>query len=186
MPVRSGMAASGGPERPDLRSHDFAGASSWVLDIIGRYYADDPAVDQAAIALGMERADDMLRRAASLELEQQPGGVLRARVINESGHKLPTGHIEGRRAWVEVQVFDAGGGLLQAYGHYDAETAELDEAEALVVLGDAVARHVDVVDGAHLEHDFVYHGGRGALVDVANVDGRLLVLLPGRRGKIHC
>ncbi len=132
MPVRSGMACSSGPERPDLRSHDFAGASSWVLDIIGRYYADDPAVDQAAIAVGMERADDMLRRAASLELEQQPGGVLRARVINESGHKLPTGHIEGRRAWVEVQVLDAGGGLLQTYGHYDPQTAELDESGTVV------------------------------------------------------
>lgn len=56
--------------------------------------------------------------------------------------------------------------------------AELDEAEALVGLGDAIARHVDVVDGAHLEHDFVDHGGGCALVDVADVDGGLFVLLP--------
>jgi hypothetical protein len=47
-----------------------------------------------------------------------------------------------------------------------------------VGLGDAITRHVDVVDGAHLEHDFVDHGGACALVDVANVDGSLLVLLP--------
>lgn len=56
--------------------------------------------------------------------------------------------------------------------------AELDEAEALVGLGDAIARHVDVVDGAHLEHDFVDHGGGCALVDVADIDGGLFVLLP--------
>ena len=144
MPVRAGLACSSGPVRADLRSHDFAGASSWVLDIIGRYYADDPAVDPDAIALGMERANDMLRRAASLQLEQQPGGVLRARVINESGHKLPTGHIEGRRAWVEVRVFDSAGGVLAVYGGYDPATAELDEAgtvvyEMAVGLSDAAA-----------------------------------------------
>lgn len=45
-------------------------------------------------------------------------------------------------------------------------------------LGDAIARHVDVMDGAHLEHDFVDHGGGCALVDVADVDGSLFVLLP--------
>ena len=132
MPVRAGPACSSGPTRPDLRSHDFAGASSWVLDIIGRYNAGDPAVDPDAIATGMERANDMLRRAASLELAQEPGGVLRARVINESGHKLPTGHIEGRRAWVEVRVLDTGGGLLRAYGDYDPATAELDEGSTVV------------------------------------------------------
>ena len=132
MPVRAGMACSSGPVRADLRSHDFAGASSWVLDIIGRYYRDDPAVDQGAIALGMQRANDMLRRAASLELVQQPGGVLRARVINESGHKLPSGHIEGRRAWLRVRVLDAAGALLREYGAYDPQTAELDESGTVV------------------------------------------------------
>lgn len=132
MPVRGGQACTSGPDRPDLRSHDFAGASSWVLDIIGRYNAGDPAVDPAAIATGMARANDMLGRAASLELMQQPGGVLRARVINESGHKLPTGHIEGRRAWVEVRVLDAASNVLRTYGGYDAATAELDEDSTVV------------------------------------------------------
>lgn len=59
--------------------------------------------------------------------------------------------------------------------------AELDEAEALVVLGDAVTRHMDVVDGAHLEHDFVDGCCRGALVNVAYVDCRFFVLFPGLR-----
>src|SRR5690606_3162825 len=132
MPVRAGYACSIVPPRADLRSHDFAGASSWVLDIIGRYYADDPAVDQAALAVGMAAADDMLGRAASLELRQDAGGVLRARVINESGHKLPTGHIEGRRAWVQVRLRDAVGNLLREYGAYDPASAELDETATTV------------------------------------------------------
>jgi hypothetical protein len=44
------------------------------------------------------------------------------------------------------------GGVLGVGGR-----AELDEAEALVRLGDAVARHVDVVDWSHLQHYLVYH-----------------------------
>ena len=132
MPVRAGQACRFGPERDDLRSHDFAGASSWVLDIIGRYYADDPAVDQDALAVGMAAANDMLARAASLQVQQDPGGVLRARVINESGHKLPTGHIEGRRAWVQVRLRDAQGALLREYGGYDPASAELDETATTV------------------------------------------------------
>ncbi len=144
MPVRAGYACNIVPPRADLRSHDFAGASSWVLDIIGRYYADDPAVDQDALAVGMAAANDMLGRAASLELAQDTGGVLRARVINESGHKLPTGHIEGRRAWVQVRLRDAGGNLLREYGAYDPLSAELDEDgtivyEMAVGLSDAAA-----------------------------------------------
>ena len=144
MPVRAGYACSLVAQRADLRSHDFAGASSWVLDIIGRYYQDDPAVDQDALAVGMAAANDMLGRAASLDLAQDAGGVLRARVFNESGHKLPTGHIEGRRAWVQVRLRDVGGNLLREYGSYDPATAELDEAgtvvyEMAVGLSDAAA-----------------------------------------------
>lgn len=132
MPVRAGLACRFGPERADLRSHDFAGASSWVLDIIGRYYQDDPAVDQDALAVGMAAANDMLSRAASLDLTQDPGGVLRARVINESGHKLPTGHIEGRRAWVQVRLLDSSNNLLREFGGYDNVSAELDENGTIV------------------------------------------------------
>ncbi|MFZ2236039.1 MAG: dockerin type I domain-containing protein [Dokdonella sp.] len=152
MPVRAGLACNFVPPRADLRSHDFAGASSWVLDIIGRYYADDPAVDQDALAVGMAAANDMLSRAASLDLAQDAGGVLRARVTNESGHKLPTGHIEGRRAWVQVRLRDIGGNLLREYGGYDPVSAELDEAgtivyEMAVGLSDAAAAATGGVPG---------------------------------------
>lgn len=152
MPVSAGQACRFGPEREDLRSHDFAGASSWVLDIIGRYYEDDPAVDQDALAVGMAAANDMLARAASLDLAQNAGGVLRARVINESGHKLPTGHIEGRRAWVQVRLRDAGGNLLREYGGYDPISAELEEHDTIVYemavgLSDAAAAATGGVPG---------------------------------------
>lgn len=126
MPKATAQGCFFGPERSDLARHDFAGASSWVLEIIGRYYEGDPEVDQAALVDGQAKAVSMLQRAASLELEQDCGGV-RVRVINESGHKIPTGHIEGRRMWTHIKVYDGTDNLLREYGHYDAETAHLDE-----------------------------------------------------------
>lgn len=83
------------------------------------------------------------------------------------------GLVDAQRLAVELDaVHDVGGVLGVGRG------AKLDEAEALMRLGDAISRHVDVVNGAHLEHDFVDHGRGRALVDVANVDRGLLVLLP--------
>lgn len=126
MPRAVGKGCFFGPERSDLARHDFAGASSWVLEIIAKYHEGDPQVDQEALADGQTKATSMLQRAASLELDQDCGGV-RVRVINESGHKIPTGHIEGRRIWSNVKVYDAANQLLREYGHYDPETAHLDE-----------------------------------------------------------
>jgi len=131
MPRSTGRIASMGREYDDLRVHEFAGASVWGLDIIRRHYADDPAVDGDAIEAGMAQAADMLGRAASLELLQD-GGTVRARLINQAGHKLPTGHIEGRRAWLHARVLDEQGGLLAEYGGYDPRKAELDERQTVV------------------------------------------------------
>lgn len=83
------------------------------------------------------------------------------------------GLVDAQRFPVELDAIHDVGRVLSV-----GRGAELDETEALMRLGDAVAGHVDVVDGAHLKHDLIYHGRRGALVDVADVDGRVLVLLP--------
>jgi len=117
--------------RPDLPRHEFAGASAQVLDLIAEHYADDPAVDLPSIARSRAAAVSMLERAASLELGQT-GTSLDVRVINETGHKLPTGHIEGRRVWINVRFLDAAGTTIAEHGHYDSAQAELDEASTVV------------------------------------------------------
>jgi hypothetical protein len=132
MPRRpAGQACFYGPERTGLASHEFAGAGAQVLDIIAEHTRDDPEVDQAAIARGREAAVSMLRRAASLEVSQA-GDALNVRVINESGHKLPTGHIEGRRVWVNVQFLDGSGAIVGEHGRYDYAEATLDETTTTV------------------------------------------------------
>ncbi|MBL8990768.1 MAG: hypothetical protein JNJ48_04215 [Phycisphaerae bacterium] len=117
--------------RGNMARHEFAGSGAQVLDIIAAHTAGDPAVDQAAIARARDAAVRMLKRAATLETTQR-GGRFVVRVINESGHKLPTGHIEGRRVWVNAKFYDAGGRLIAERGRYDLETAELHGQDTTV------------------------------------------------------
>lgn len=55
---------------------------------------------------------------------------------------------------------------------------ELDETVALVGARDTIHGHVDIVHGAHLGHELPEIGLADALVEVADVDGRVLVLFP--------
>jgi Cytochrome c554 and c-prime len=131
MPSTSGAVCNFAPSRPEIRKHEFAGSASWVLEIIALQYADDPAIDLTALARGKELADAMLKRTVELELKQRESS-LAVRVINDSGHKFPTGHIEGRRGWVHVVFEAADGTRLAEYGGYDRKTAQLDERSTTV------------------------------------------------------
>ncbi len=131
MPTQSGSACSWGVPRTDLSSHEFAGAAVSSLDLIAAHSVGDPAVDQAAIAAGRARALSMLQRAADIELSLDAGELV-ARVVNQSGHKLPTGHIEGRRVWLNLRFLDVNDNLLVEQGGYNNATATLDEASTVV------------------------------------------------------
>ncbi|MBX3323110.1 MAG: hypothetical protein KF757_08995 [Phycisphaeraceae bacterium] len=127
MPRAVGQACFFGPERQDLRRHEFAGSGAQSLDIIAAFTAEDPDVDQAAIIRSRAAAVSMLERAATLEVDRI-GGQARVRVINESGHKIPSGHIEGRRIWVNVQFLDDQDTVLAEVGGYDDTEARLDKS----------------------------------------------------------
>lgn len=131
MPTTVAQGCYFGRTRDDLARHEFAGAAAQSLDLILAHYPDDPRVDPDQVAAARGRAVSMLRRSATLELARD-GDDLVVRVVNQTGHKLPTGHIEGRRVWLNVRFFDAAGQLVGEHGHYDAATAELDEATTTV------------------------------------------------------
>ena len=131
MPRAPGRAAFFGPHREDVARHDFAGASAWVLEAIALNEQDNPEVDQKSLRVARDKAVDMLQRAASLTL-RRGRKMLIVRVTNETGHKLPTGHIEGRRVFLNIQFLDARGRLIREHGHYDHETAHLDEASTRI------------------------------------------------------
>lgn len=119
-----------GPERDDLPVHDLTGANTWVPQTLplhpefGETFTSEPA-RLSALEAGVERARLMLQNAASLHAVRQ-GNQLMVTVINKSGHKLPTGYVEGRRMWIQVEGYNESGELIFSSGAYDVETAVLD------------------------------------------------------------
>jgi hypothetical protein len=85
-------------------------------------------VNASALADGAARAVSMLEKAALLDVVLVPeADSLRAEITitNQTGHKLPTGYPEGRRMWVNLVAYDAGGAPLFESGTYDAATGVL-------------------------------------------------------------
>jgi hypothetical protein len=115
--------------RDDLARHEFAGASSWVLRIIAK--GATTASDVEALERGEASAIAMVQRSASLTLSAS-GSAVRVRVVNQSGHKIPTGHIEGRRMWIGAVFTDAADHVLTEHGHWDPATGDLDEGSTTV------------------------------------------------------
>jgi hypothetical protein len=116
----------GAPNRSDMGLHDFTGGNTFVPDIIEQFYPDE--VDAGQLAAAKARATTMIELAASVQLTPEDFGVT-VRVVNETGHKLPSGYPEGRRVWLNVQAFDALGTKVYESGHYDFATAELTHDE---------------------------------------------------------
>lgn len=127
MPTVSAAGCAGGSERADLAQHVFPGANTWVLGaILDQYGGAATGLSPERVAAAEARTAEMLAKAADLELTQS-GTTLVVRVVNQTGHKLPTGYPEGRRMWLDVRFF-GGDTLLAADGAYDEPSATLDHA----------------------------------------------------------
>ncbi|MSR45220.1 MAG: hypothetical protein EXS15_07705 [Phycisphaerales bacterium] len=127
-------------ERPNVPQHSFAGANTWVLRGVQTQMGDDAGyfgLTQERVDASIARNIQMLRDASDMVLNQV-GGQLAVKIINQSGHKLPTGYPEGRRAWLNVKFFDATGVMLAERGAYNMQTATLNAGDTKVYL----ARHV--------------------------------------------
>ncbi len=139
MPKTEGIAANpifSPIFRTDLPQHFFNGANTWVLGAI-RNLEDDSVTNltEQSVADAMARTQDLLQAASDLQLSvEDVGGQpnLKARVINQTGHKLPTGYPEGRRMWVNVKFFKPNGELLSERGAYDEVTATLSTTDTKV------------------------------------------------------
>jgi hypothetical protein len=120
-----------------LPAHVFVGGNTWVPRILQdeRWRLRDEA-DAPALTATAAEAESMLRRAATLELTVEPAGAQKratVRVINETGHKLPTGYPEGRRMWLNLRAYNAAGQLIYESGAYNLSTGKLTEDTAIKV-----------------------------------------------------
>ncbi|MBT8259640.1 MAG: T9SS type A sorting domain-containing protein, partial [Bacteroidia bacterium] len=71
----------------------------------------------------------MLQNAATRNLEVEAtmdGYQVEDEIINETGHKLPSGYPEGRRIWINLKAFDIADNLLFESGAYDSSTGTLN------------------------------------------------------------
>jgi hypothetical protein len=123
MPMIEAPIVDGGEDRT-LGRHQFAGGSALWQKGIGSFWsgvAGDTLFDAAVITNSVQLGEEMLARAATLELTVTSAitpevANLQVKIINNTGHKLPTGYAEGRRMWLEVRVFGEGDTLMAASG----------------------------------------------------------------------
>jgi hypothetical protein len=167
MPAATGTGAH--PElgpivRTNLPSHFFNGANTWVLKSVRALFDDTTTyLSPESVDASIGRAQQMLRAASDLQLTQV-GRFINARVINYSGHKLPTGYAEGRRVWVNVKFFNATNQLIAERGHYNDTTAALTtsdtkvyEAEQGIDAAVAAATGIPVGPGFHFAINNMYY-----------------------------
>lgn len=137
MKPKSGKGAkqSSAPVRDDLPAHDLTGGSTWMPDAIawmnqqgtlqlGGSLSND---ELAGLAAGKARALENLQRAAAIEVTGDE-----VRVVNLTGHKLPTGYPEGRRMWLNVRWYDDQGALLREDGEYGSLQVQIGGQAATV------------------------------------------------------
>lgn len=118
--------------RPDVPEHSFIGANTWVLGAVYDLHGSSGSfLTPESVDLNSARTQTMLRNASDMQVVQY-GGQLKVRVINYSGHKLPTGYPEGRRMWINVKFFNAAGDLIDERGGYDYTSASLNAGDTKV------------------------------------------------------
>lgn len=112
-----GKAATGGPDRPNIFTHYFAGANATTL----------------ASEQHQKLSRENLQAAATIELAPSapvaPGGNmdLKVKVNNKgAGHYLPTGLTDVREMWLDIAVTDASGKEIYRSGALD-ENGVIDQ-----------------------------------------------------------
>ncbi len=144
MPDQAGQACNFGSPffpREDVPQHSFVGSNTWGLASVRTVDADEDGLpdypdintglSDESVAEAVARNIQMLEAASDLELAQV-GDNLRVRILNFTGHKLPTGFPDGRRIWINVKFFDGKGQLLAERGAYDFATATLTAGDTKV------------------------------------------------------
>jgi hypothetical protein len=143
MPDQAGFGCNvpGFEEKPNVPQHSFVGSNHWVInavrtvdfnnDTLPDFPDADTGLNDALVNDAFSRTVDFLGRASDLTLAIE-GSQLKTRVINRTGHKLPTGFPDGRRIWINVKFFDCLDQEIGERGVYDFKTATLDASDTKV------------------------------------------------------
>ncbi|MFK8013401.1 MAG: hypothetical protein AB8B80_15275 [Marinicellaceae bacterium] len=135
--VFNGLGARAG----ELSTHEFAGGNTWMPEVLKNLYGEELSTGNFDRSAAFDRtimaAMNMLQNKSALietEISNQTDSLINVnvKVTNLTGHKLPTGYLEGRRMWINVVASDDNGAVIYENGGYDEKTAELDLTGAKV------------------------------------------------------
>jgi hypothetical protein len=115
--------------RTNLPLHDMTGGNTFTPKMVKQKWAAE--VNATALDAGIQRDRNTLQGAASMELTVS-GGNATVKIINNTGHKLPTGYPEGRRMWINLVAYDLAGNTVFESGAYDAVNAVLNKTGAKI------------------------------------------------------
>lgn len=136
MPRTEGYGANrvhGAVLREDLGKHTFNGANTWVLRSVATLYPDyETDLTEPSVNAAIERTHALLQAASDLEVSFDGYANLNTRIVNMSGHKLPSGYPEGRRMWINVKFYAMNDVLIQEHGAYDDDLATLTTGDTKV------------------------------------------------------
>lgn len=106
---------------------------------------------------------------------EENGYDMDVEIINETGHKLPSGYPEGRRMWINVLAFDINDNLVYESGAYDYNTAILNTSGAKIYEA-KLGMSQEIVDVANAYGTGTYMAGESfhfALNNVVIKDNRI-------------
>ena len=150
-----------GTRTGNLPTHQFAGGNTWVPNILKGQYGtalgrNDEFDQTIAWAHAMLAASAEVQATSTSYTAPTAGTAgslgVRVKVINLSGHKLPSGYSEGRRLWINLKVTAGNGATVFESGAYNVGTAQLTvDAQAKVYevihgiwdAGSASCKHTD-------------------------------------------
>ena len=104
-------------QRDHFAIHGPAGGSTWIQDAAWKIWKGKD-LDRKALELSKQKALEMLNDSADLELTFNGSSSGALKVINKTGHKLPTGYEEGRRMWINLLFLDSSGQVIDEIGKY--------------------------------------------------------------------
>jgi hypothetical protein len=110
--------------------HGPPGGSTWVQDAVRLIWRSLNTSQRRALEHGKQRARDLLKTAAALDISFPNARTARLRITNQTGHKLPTGYPEGRRMWVNASFVASDGTTIGEIGRYGEKEDTLFEKPA--------------------------------------------------------
>jgi hypothetical protein len=171
-----GCDKSYAPTRTDMPLHDLTGGNTFVPLLVKDMYPLE--VDANAIDAGIIRAQYMLQNAVTMNLDVSVGQNsydMDVEIINETGHKLPSGYPEGRRMWINVQAYDSGDNLIYESGAYDSSSGDLD-TNGTKIYEAKLGMSQEIVDAANANNPGAYSVGESfhfALNNMVVKDNRI-------------